>query len=356
MPIKFAAYSIWQKGKISIPSDEQSWSILYDCPIENFSSVQNSNWDAATDIVNGSALNRIWNIGHTTWNVEITIPLIVDNYGQTMNTVTFMNAFLNRALYPHRVEGNAFGSDLKYKIENDIDFLIKNISINIGETSNFKVTLLCTTDPRNYFYTQTGTITNTQNRVYRTISPYDIYAPSGYLGSRMGFAQISQNTIPLRVSDETSYTSFVRKMSLNIDSDIQIFPSIGEATSRPFLGISSVSSRGNMEYVPIYKNGITERFDPSNSTFSPAGWSVDFQAMDYIINSTRHGGKLYIGGESQNFFLKLIKRYDNSTIIDAESITTPIGPISSSSWGIHTGEGQINSITVDFVTSPGIIS
>ena len=195
------------------------------------------------------------------------------------------------------------------------------------------------------------------NTVYRTVQPFDLEIPSGCIGSKLGFQQATKKHWPVQSLDDTNYTNFVREYSLSLEANTTQVPSIGIPSSRAFLGVTSVKSSGNIKYVPIYKTSGDIYFQEPSSSFCPAGWVVDTQSVDYISNTLRHGGRLYVSLDTATpIYVKSKIKNWTEYLIDGTNSSTQLGPVSTSSWTMNISGGQFNSFEIDFVTSPGITS
>lgn len=373
MPIINAITPMWLKGQIYNPSEKTSNSAVF----SNFSSTQISDRSSVTDITYGSPYEKIWDIGHTYWQTNFTCPiLLVEKYkiinSPYYNATSLINVFLKKMISPTGFNsGDNFETGtLKNKWDfyphsetiesNNADYIIQKISIDISENdSSFSVSILSTMDIRRYFNITSNIIEKPliDFNVYRLASPYDIEILSNCIGSPFGFQQITEKQWPIQTNDLQKYSSLLKEFHLTLESNIIKTATIGMPTSRTFLGINSLKCSGNIKYVPLYFVGENVSFQENGAIFSPAGWTVDLQNIDYISNCTRHGGKFNVSMDLSNqIYVGLKIKNRNEYIVDGRNINTPLGPVSTSSWGINMTPGQINDISVEFTTNPGVIS
>lgn len=375
MPIINAANSIWLTGEVYLPTTGINTYAVFN----NFSSKQISDRSAATDIVYGSPYEKIWDVGHTYWQTEFSCPLLIPQVGYNpsapyYNSIQIIADFLQEMLRPLGFkQGDTFSSNtFKNKWDftqtenitsSNADYIIQKISIDITDTdASFSVSIISTMDIRAYFKVFSKNNPGAQNPfldsvVYRTVMPWDINIPDGNIGSPLGFIQSSVRQWPIQTVSSTNYTSLLREFHITLESTTIQTPSIGIPTSRTFIGVNSIKSSGNIKYIPLYISGATKSFQLPGAGFSPAGIEVDMASIDYISNTTRHGGKLQVSMDMVSpMYVQALIRNRNVYIVNGKNAVTPLGPVSIASWGLNTRGGQTNEISVDFVTSPGIIS
>ena len=371
MPILNAATSVWLKGEIYNPFTNISSYAIF----SNFSSKQISDRNITTDVAYGSPYGKIWDVGHTHWQTDFTCPILLTQQNTTIfppqyKAIDILYGLLATMLSASGFKmGDAFTSNtLKNKWDfqpfsetitsNNADYVIQKMSIDITDNdASFSTSILSTMDLRKYFNVTTNTTNSplVDDKVYRIAKPFDIEIPSGYIGSRLGFQQATEKQWPIQVADATAYSSLLKELHLSLEAGTIQVPTIGMPTSRTFLGINSLKCSGNMKYIPLFFNGNSVRFQDPAALFAPAGFSVDMQSIDYIVNSQRHGGKLQVSlGMVNPMFVGLKIKNSNAYIINGKDDSTPLGPVSISTWGLETSGAALNTITVDFVTSPGI--
>lgn len=374
MPIINATNSIWLTGEIRLPISGSTLAVF-----NNFSSKQISDRSAATDIAYGAPYAKIWDVGHTYWQTDFSCPLLVAQANYTprspyyeatqciqelMQEILSVNGFKQGDSFTTNTLKDKWDFGLTETItSNNADYIIQKLSIDITETeSSFSVSILSTMDIRPYFNVFSKDNLNSyspflEDTVYRTVAPFDIDIPTDCIGAPFGFLQPTAKQWPIQTINSTAYSSLLKEFHLTIESDeINKTPSIGIPSSRTFLGVNSVKCSGNIKYIPLFYPGDgTIRFQSAIADFAPAGWVVDTQSIDNIANTTRHGGRLSISMDMVNpMFVQAIIRNRNNYIINGKDLLTPIGPVSTSSWGLSTAAKQTNEISVDFVTSPGL--
>ncbi len=373
MPIINAVNSTWLTGKAWLPNLGNSYAVF-----NNFSSKQISDRNSTSDLPYGVPYEKIWDVGHTYWQTNFSCPLLVtEQYSSPsmpyFNSIQFIDSFLKEIFRVNGFkQGDAFTDNtLKDKWDfnsneiitsPNVDYIIKSFSIDITESdSSFSISILSTTDIRDYFNLFTAANSNITpllpNKVYRLVKPFDVFMPSGCIGAPLGFIHNSSRHWPIQTTEMNQYSSLLREFHLSIETNTTQTATIGMPTSRPFLGTNSIKCTGSIKYIPLFFDNNSITFQKSGSTFSPAGFSVDMQAIDYISNSIRNGGKLYVSISTYpTMYVQAKVRGSNSYIFDGTNTNTPIGPVSISSWGLDTSGGAVNTISADFVTSPGLTS
>ena len=374
MPIINAASSIWLTGQVWLPDK----GIAY-VPFSNFTCRQISDRNSATDITYGAPYEKIWDVGNTYWQIDFSCPIIVPENGYIpsvpyYNPMQHIDSYLKYllsisgfkggdAFSPYTLKDKWDFSKTELISSNNVDFIVSKFALNISENeSTFSVSIISTTDLRDTFkvFSKNDLTLQTpflDNTVYRTVQPFDLEIPSGCIGSKLGFQQATKKHWPVQSLDDTNYTNFVREYSLSLEANTTQVPSIGIPSSRAFLGVTSVKSSGNIKYVPIYKTSGDIYFQEPSSSFCPAGWVVDTQSVDYISNTLRHGGRLYVSLDTATpIYVKSKIKNWTEYLIDGTNSSTQLGPVSTSSWTMNISGGQFNSFEIDFVTSPGITS
>lgn len=372
MPIINPALSTWLTGKIWLPTYG-----AMNVPFINFSSKQISDRNAVTDSAYGSPYEKIWDVGNTYWKIDFSCPLFVTQdavypnppyYNSLICIYEYLKEMLRTSGFK---QGDAFSTNTfkdkwDFSITETInspnaDFIVQKLSLDITESeASFSVSLISTMDLRPYFNifsknNVSSDLVLLNNIVYRTVSPFDMTIPDNCIGSPFGFRHTSAKDWLIQMANKEEYSSLLREYHLSLESTVIQVPSIGIPTSRAFLGVNSIKCGGNIKYVPLYfSGGKPISFQLMGAGFAPAGWSVDMQAIDYIANTQRHGGKLQVSLDLANKIYVQAKILDGGYIVNGLDSNTPLGPVSTSQWGLSSSGGGINNIDVDFVTSPGI--
>jgi hypothetical protein len=381
MPIINAVMTNWLKGKVASPYfNVGAGQPAITVPFASFSSKQISDRSIDTAVVSGKAYERVWNVGHTYWQIDFSIPIIVSDQYPTWPHAALFTGYLSAALQalnydyePYPGMGDVFlANTLQDKWDfnktgdllSNGDFMIQKFSIDITEDNSlFSATIIATTDPRHEFNVEQtnpayGALPDWL--VYRLAKPYDFVFPDNSIGSPLGYSQLYYNYDLTKMPNNTSYTSLLREFHYAVQANIVKIPSIGIPTSRPFLGVDSIGSTGSIKYVPLYRENFDIQFQQTGANFAPAGWTVDYQAMDYIVSSAnRYGGKLYVAGKdlSSYLYVGLNLRQDIfpvTPVINGIAGNTPIGPVSTSNWGLEVVPNTQTAVSVEFVTSPGL--
>jgi len=371
MPIINAVMSSWLKGQIYKSDANLSVYAIF----SNFSSKQISNRSVSTDITYGSPYGKIWDIGDTTWQIDFSCPILVTEQGTNIsgtkyNSFSIIDDLLTTMLSVNGFKsGDAFTTNtLKDKWDfspftetissNNADYIIQKLSIDISDSdASFSVSLLSTMDLRQYFKISSNISDSpfADLKVYRLAKPYDIEIPSDCIGAPFGFQQATEKKWPTFTANSKDYSSLLKEFHLTVENDTIQTPTIGMPTSRTFLGINSLKCSGNIKYIPLFFQGTNIIFQDTAANFAPAGWTVDMMAIDYITNSQRHGGKLYVSMDMVNpIYVQAKIKNSTNYIVNGKDADTPLGPVSTSSWGLSAGD--INTIDVQFVTSPGILT
>lgn len=372
MPIINAASSVWLTGEVWLPGIGSTYAAF-----SSFDSQQISNRNEVTDVTYGYPYAKVWDVGHTYWQTKFTCPILLlqDTTAATSpyyEATQFIYAFLAEMLRTSGFKsGDSFTSNtLKTKWDfdrletissNNVDFIIDNLSIDITEDdASFTVSIISTTDLRKYFKISNRTLINKpliDNTVYRLAKPFDITIPNDCIGAPFGFMQSSEKQWPQQTTNSNYYSSLLREFHLTLESQTTQVASIGIPSSRPFLGVTSIKSSGNISFIPLFYDPLSTNiaFQETAATFAPAGWTVDMQSIDNLQGSLRHGGKLYVSMDMTNpMYVQALIKTKNYYIVNGKDANTPLGPVSTSSWGLNTNAGQTNEISVDFITSPGI--
>jgi len=399
MPILNAFLSVWDTAMLSVPLDPthdssgvdawNAWMAPAKFIVNSFSVKEVSTLDFDTSVAKGAPTGSMWSVGDTVWQVDFSIPFLVwDPLYFSRNGISHTSfqspAFANMPVvggyaYPtkgfilaakryllgsERINRPLWDEHWVNSISTKPDFLVQRVSIEVSDNrSMLSVSLLSTTDPRHYFNTlQTPMVVSPgPTRVAR---PWDFSIPSDIqvLGSPLTAYSHGYQSIPTRTATTSipKNVSFVTEWSVNIESQITRFRSVGTPSGRPMFGVTSQQCSGRLKYLPLHVSSLwsTSIVDSGDlSSALPTGWRTDSQSMEMI---QRYGGQLFVSGHPSYLvngyrpvFPEIGLRYGSNPLLYYIISRDMLGPVGAATVGFEAAAGGTNAVVVDYKTLLG---
>lgn len=391
-------------------------------------------------LARGGPYPNVWKMGDAYWEIEFRTPMLVPFYadpdtgrggyfdqargvcatlpltvspGEEWYKPLILTGFVSTALRPY-VMMSPPDSIKKYWHDADSNFydrdiIVTGVTVNIGEEeSSLTVKLISTVDPRGTFYLTDQEVSEEDiAAVGRVMKPWDIYVPSGYVGSDIVISEPEASKVvptyldttllfseltpvelttpppedtdgdgdltdeatvipPVSEAASPGYIFMMRSLEFSVEVEVNRKRSLGVPSARPLLIADAVSITGSMKMVPFYRDemGWLSHTDPYSLTIhQPAGWMADVQAMDDREITDRPPGKYYrvfekspTADTAKPLFVGFAMRGGAGSWfwgMDGKSATTPLGPASVNRVISSQPAGQFHELTVQFTTDPG---
>lgn len=399
MPIVNAFLSVRDTAMLSVPLDPthdssgvdawNAWMAPATFIVDSFSVKEISPLDFDTSVAKGSPTGSMWSIGDSVWQVDFSIPFLVwdplyfSTYG--ISHTSFQSpAFANMPVvggYAYPTKGfilaakrfllgsEKFNRQLWSEhwvnsISTKPDFLVQKVSIEVSENrSMLSVSLLSTTDPRSYFNILQAPMAVSPGPM-RVARPWDFSIPNDVqvLGSPLTRYVHGYQSIPYRSSSTAlpMNISFVTEWSVNIESQVSRFKSVGTPSGRPMLGVTSQQCSGRLKYLPLHVDSASSALIVDSTDISsalPTGWRTDSQSMEMI---QRYGGQLFVSGhpdyQTEGYrpvFPEIGLRYGSSPLSYYVISRDMLGPVGAATVGFETSSGGTNDVVIDYKTLMG---
>ena len=423
MPIINGFFSVWSLAHISVPnttasSDNRvSWSSPSIAIVKSIEFQQLAPMSTADGVNKGSPYGHLWKSEDTKWQTDIAMPFLVpahsmytDPAGQVTNPSLPMCAnlpvestgqgflssvvttrFIWRALASMWGHNQTTRSLRTRDWSGGFDGVIQRCSIMVdGESSVLNIKIISSNDPRPYFYLTTTLPQYNTISTMRMAKAWDFSIPSDIevLGSPNARYVPVENDVPNRIVNPSAtldglpmvsprggptftadgrYTA-VKSFSLDVESSIDIIPSVGVGSSRPIFAVKSIKCSGSVDMVPyvVWTSGNEKEISLTVPNISspnkpPEGWVVDSQSLEEI---SRYGGQFFVTGRpdykgnAKPLYFEIGMR-DGRPPIPAEPKyiivnREVLGPINIARLSMKPNVEDTNLLHIEFNTSPNV--